>query len=197
MASLIAFSSVIELVRCVSARSFLVRNWCGAYLVVRLNELRPFGPNIVCRVMDAHAEARRRYSRGQSADHDRPTLFSVNDCPPRKADVELKRRSTSPSCRIGHPRRRRHRLRLIFLSHASMRASAARSLDRRKVVGAKSLGQFASGKIVKFVMTFQETPCRRTDPGNPYCRERQSSVDDKERRASLMRHEHKREAREQ
>ena len=87
--------------------------------------------------------------------------------------------------------------RLIFLSHASMRASAARSLDRRKVVGAKSLGQFASGKIVKFVMTFQETPCRRTDPGNPYCRERQSSVDDKERRVSLMRHEHKREAREQ
>jgi hypothetical protein len=86
---------------------------------------------------------------------------------------------------------------LIFLSQAPMRASAARRLDRRKLVGAKSLRQFVSGKIVNFIMTFQEIPCRRADLGNPYCRERQSSVDDKERRASLMRHEHKCEAREQ
>jgi len=71
-----------------------------------------------------------------------------------------------------------------------------RVVSIRESLWAKSLRQFVSGKIVKFVMTNQETPCRRADLGNPYCGERQSSVDDKERRASLMRHEHKCESRE-
>jgi hypothetical protein len=31
--------------------------------------------------------------------------------------------------------------------------------------GAKSLRQFVSGKIVNFIMTFQEIPCRRADLG--------------------------------
>src|ERR1700730_1675501 len=53
-----------------------------------------------------------------------------------------------------------------------------------KACGRESLRQFVSGKIVNFIMTFQEIPCRRADLGNPYCRERQSSVDDRERRAA-------------
>ena len=43
---IIAFSLELDRVRCVLASSFLVRNWCGARLVVGLNELRPYGPNI-------------------------------------------------------------------------------------------------------------------------------------------------------
>ena len=59
------------------------RYWCDARLVVGLNELRPYGPNVVvpgaCRstAQLAHAAPSQIYARGQSADRDRPALFSV------------------------------------------------------------------------------------------------------------------------
>jgi hypothetical protein len=83
----ISFSSVFERVRCVLARSFLVRNWCGAHLVVGFNELQPY-PNAVasgesrtCRSTTQLAPSgfSQIYGRGRSAHHDRPTLFSAKD----------------------------------------------------------------------------------------------------------------------
>jgi hypothetical protein len=52
-------------VRCVSAQSFLVQNWCCARLVVGLNERQPYRPNVV--VLGG--------MHGQPADHDRPRYF--------------------------------------------------------------------------------------------------------------------------
>jgi hypothetical protein len=49
----IAFSSEVERVRCVMAMSFLVRNWCGARLVVAGND------RIVA--FDAEAIAKERF----------------------------------------------------------------------------------------------------------------------------------------
>jgi hypothetical protein len=82
-------------------------NWCGARLVAGLNELRPYRPNVVVsgdrRACQSTAQLEQSrsfpsYSRGQSADHYRPALFSVKGRFWRKAAIG--KLSMSAKCHV-------------------------------------------------------------------------------------------------
>jgi hypothetical protein len=91
----VVFSFAFDRVCCGLLRSFLVPNWCGAHLVVGLNELQPY-PNAGRQAKGVHAEdaayAKRSFPNllawPVSPHQDRPALFSAKDgFWRRKADV--------------------------------------------------------------------------------------------------------------